>query len=390
MKINFTISKDFVNSYVFSLSIFLSAITIPIKHYMSSGLFIWIMYGVILGVAVFVNNVGKIKRYFISFMLFFNIFFVFSFFISDNAEATIEIYVLFFKFSVLPLFLFQYVNKNENLFVSLSNVAKLTYFILLFSIPLVIEKSLNYMTFGVAMAYTLIFIYFNDVRNKKFNIINFIIVAIGLCALFIFANRMSFVIAIFCLFLMKILFSEVSFFQKLLIVFLGLLAVFMVKVYLYDILKTIQNILSLYDIYSYSIHKLIMMLDEDLVSASGGRDGIFSESITMIYNNMFLPYNVGYYQVNNHVGAPYPHNLFLDLLLVVGLPGLILLTILYGQFIWKVCKLQDAASIYFIFTISFYSILRLSLSGTFWSEPLFWLPFFAYLSFKSNEEKQKI
>lgn len=385
MKINLTINKDFINSYIFSLSLFLSAITLPIKYYMSSGLIIWILYAVILGTSVFVNNVGKIKKYFISFILFFNLFFILSFFVSDNVKATVDMYVLFFKFSVLPIFLFQYVNKNENLYLSLSNVAKMTFFVLIFSIPLVIEQSINYMAFGVAITASLIFIYFNDVRNNNFNIVNFIIIAVGLCVLFLFANRMSFVIAVFCLFFIKLLFSELKFFQKLLIVFLGVLAIFIIKVYLYEILITIQDILSSYDIYSYSIHKLIVMMEEGLVSSSSGRDSLFLEAITMIYNNFFLPYYVGYYQVNTNTNAPYPHNLILDLLLVVGLPGCILLIGLYSRFIWAVSRLQDATGKYFVLITSFYSILRLSLSGTFWSEPLFWLPFFAYLSFKSRQ-----
>lgn len=389
MKIN----KNIVNSYVFSLSVFLSAITIPIKVYTSSGLVIWVLYGLLFTISLTANFNSRINKYFIVFIVFFSLFFILSFVFSNSSLYILKLYFDFLKFSILPVFFFQYITKSEELFLSLYKVAKFTYFILIFSIPFIIEDSVNYMTFGVSLTYTLIFIYFNDLRKKQFGMFNFILILVGLCAIFIFGNRMSFVSAALCLFCLKIFFIDIRFVNKLLLLLLCFLIALITTFFLYDILIWIQKFLYSHNVYSYSIQKLIMMLNEGIASSSSGRDVIYSEAITMIYNNMFLPYNLGYYPENNPNGSNYPHNLILDLLLVVGLPGLIILMVVYVRFIWLTLKMKDKELRYFVLIISIYSLLRLSSSGTFWSEPFFWLSFFVYISFqnivkvKNNHEK---
>jgi O-antigen ligase len=132
------------------------------------------------------------------------------------------------------------------------------------------------------------------------------------------------------------------------------------------------------------------MLSEGLISSSSGRGGIFLEAFYFVSQNALLPYNVGYYQLNNQYEAPYPHNFFIDLLLVTGLPGLILFLGFYFYFILLVYKINSKPIKYFIFTLCIYSMLRLSVSGTFWTETLFWLPFFVYFSFKNTIEPKRL
>ena len=383
MKVNFTINREYLNSYIFSLSLFLSVITIPVKYYTSSGVVVWALYGVLLVVSLFINLKQKIEMYFIKYILFFSVFFIVSSFFSVNVMQTLEVYLNFLKFSVLPFFFFQYINRSDCLFSSLSSVAKLSFFILILSIPLVIDGNVNYMVYGVSLSSTLIFIYFNDLRNEKFNIFNFIIILIGLASIFILGNRMAFFSAVLSLFCVKVLFLEFKLAYRFLLIFICLFVAVVIMHFLYDILIFMQDFLSAYGVYSYSIQKLIMMTDEGVVSSSSGREVVFLEAIEMICNNFFLPYNVGYYQANTIHGAPYPHNLILDLLLIVGLPGVLILMVFYGRFILATLMLPEKSLKYFIITISIYSLSRLSLSGSFWSDTLFWLPFFVYFSFKS-------
>lgn len=385
MKLNFNMNRDLLNSYLFALSFFFSAITIPLKAYTSSGFIVWVLFGVVLVISLVINYNEVIKKYFIAYLLFFSIFFILSYFFSNQNENVLSLYFNFIKFSVTPVFLFQYIKNSDLFFSTLYKVARVTYLFLISSIPFVVDGTIDYMTFGISLSSTLILIYFNDVRKSNFNLFNFLIILLGLCAIFIFGNRMSFLSSVVCLLFMKVLFINARFVFKLAFLFICCVISAFIYFQLLEILLLISDFLTLYDIQSYGIQKLILMLNTDIATSSSGREGIYLEAINMINDNSYLPYSLSYYRENNSFGAPYPHNFILELLFIVGLPGLILLLMAYIYFVWKVIKIKEKSLKFFILTILIYSILKLSLSSTFWVEPFFWLSFFAYFSFKKVE-----
>ena len=365
---NIKVNKEKVNTFLVILFIFMSSITIPIKKYTGSGSVVWLITFFSLFLSITINR--RISKYYLYILftilslLFANILLV------DYKVLVINEFIEIIKFAIIPLYLatnrinYQYFIKYWCWF------CKLNFWILLFLLPDVISNDINYMVYGVSLAYSFTGFIYEYIFESKNKICSLTYSIASLILIFIFGNRSSLLICIIIYVILKIYNKKNIIKTSIFLLFISTIGI-----YIYGNLKKVlillQYILSKFSIYSYSITKYIMALDKGLIESSSGREVKFIAAVDIIKSNPIKPHGIGYF---THVtGMIYPHNIFLDLWITFGIIGTIL-AVIYGiVLILRIKYISNKRFKALLVSIIVLEFIWLNFSGTFVEESLFWV-----------------
>ena len=118
----------------------------------------------------------------------------------------------------------------------------------------------------------------------------------------------------------------------------------------------------------------------DLEHGSSGRDQVYATAIENIKKSPF----VGYGTFNNWKKANHPHNFFLDLAMQFGIPLATLIVIaVFGLFFLR-RKIGDSEE-YWLWTLLLYSLVFLSVSGSYLSASALWFSLGALLMMRKDK-----
>jgi hypothetical protein len=257
-------------------------------------------------------------------------------------------------------------------------------FLILFSIPLQKIDAVNYMRFGYAMLPTFCFTVYSFLKKENM-IINGIIALVSGIEIIIFGARGSFLVI--CIFALIIFFVFSNNRKKLLSWFLLLSVVALLYLFYDSIILGIDRLLGSFGYSSYSITKLMRLVEGvgDLESTSSGRFDLYRVGLENVSENPLFGAPLNSALVDS--GAPYYHNLLLDILVSFGFIAFICFVIFVANSFSKMER-SDNMPLKWIYCILFVlSFGRLMVSSVFWQRPEFWL-FISFYITNSNYFKK--
>lgn len=370
-----------INSILLIVYMYLSTLTLPIKEITNSGLIVWLVTGIIILISFF-NNSFRVNIKIILLVLFFAVLFSINYLIVDYKDEVIHIFVEFAKFGVVPLYLASFIKDYKILLKKWYLFSVFVLLIWLIFLGEVNSRELNYMTFGrhMTLSFIIFTIYFYINVKKKTNLF---LMIVCLTLITFFANRSSLLICLIIL----ILFEFRSFKNRNVllnylksIAYIFLAVVFVLK--LENIVYWLRDILQEIGINSYVLTKLVFAFRSGLDESLSGRDTLAMQTIELITAKNFMPNGIGYFQ---HVtGIVYPHNFILEILVIFGWIGILVLLVIFVLSIFKYVSLKEQNQKVIIFVLFVYVFVRLSFSGSFWSEEQFWILVGLFLTSKSE------
>lgn len=378
--------KENINVLLLVIYLYLSTLTLPIKTITDSGIVVWVLTGLILFVSLY-NNKLRINKKVFYILLSIILLFLINILLVNFFEPIFNIFIEFLKFGVIPLYLASFIKNYNILLKKWYLFAIISTIIWLVFLSDVNSRSLNYMTFGRHMTLSLIvFTIYYYTKGKK--VINLVLMFICLMVIGFFANRSSLLIAltIISFFELKSLRSKnvlLSYFKS--IIYIIFIAVLIIR--LEDLVYWLREYLQSIGINSYFLTKAVFAFRSGISESLSGRDDITDQAINLITSNNFMPNGIGYFQYVT--GIVYPHNIILDILVSFGFFGLILLFVFIVFAIRKYIKIKDMYFKILIVPLSIYLLIRLSFSGTFWSEEELWMLVGLFTSYSIQESTQK-
>lgn len=357
-----------INAFLILLFLFMGPITLPIKGILGNGLIVWIMTLAILIVSIWCNK--KIDLKFASIVLIMLILISINIISVSYKGIVIEQVIDFIKFGIIPLYLTSNEFSYDKFYKYLRCFSYISIIILILYIPQVINGNLEYMQYGVYISYCFIAFLFNYSIYSKKNIMDLLMAGISLIIILFFGNRGS-LIGCLIMIVFNILYTKELTLKKIVSRVIIIVILFITFMNSYNILVGVKRILVNHNISSYSINKYIMAFEEGIMKSSSGRDEIYQSSIELIKNSGFRANGIGYYTYKT--GENYPHNFILDIMIIFGAIGtLIVLTILLILII-KLINIKDEKIKMFLLLILIYTFVRLTFSATFITEETLWL-----------------
>lgn len=368
--INRKYNRDNLNSLLLILYLFSSTLTLPLKELFHNGIFLWVLTALIIVSSLYINNY-RVNKAFLNITFIILLIFTINYLLLPYKYETQVIFIEFLKFGLIPLYLATLVKDFESLLKYWYIFGIISMFIWILFLEQINSRELNYMTFGrhVTLSFLIFTIYFYS-GNRKIR--SFILMVLSLLLLTLFANRSVLMICIISLIYFQVRSLKrarsSSAYIKTLIYVIGIVFLLFNSE---RIIIALNDILQSYGINSYPLTKAIMFLRSGLSGAASGRDSLYGEALSLISLNNYMPKGIGYYQ--NVTGVIYPHNVFLDVLITFGFFGLVFLLCLFFIAIFKYIKIKKPSLRIVIVTLFIYTTVLLNLSGTFWSEEVFWL-----------------
>lgn len=363
-----SINKEKINAFLIVLFIFMSSVTMPIKSFMGNGSIIWIITILGMGVSFLINK--KIYKSYLFILIISLILILLNILLVSYKSLVINQLFEFIKFGLIPLYLA--INKFDyDSFVSYwYKFSVINFIILLFYIPDVINKKLNYMVFGISLVYSFVGVIAYFYIKNMYKIFNLLILITILILIFIFGNRSSLLLCLAIWIFIKLytIRNDIKkIFSLLIMVIISVIAYINIS----SILKNINILLQNLGIHSYSISKYIMAIDKGVIKSSSGRDNLAKLSIDIITNNPLKANGLKYFTYAT--GEIYPHNLILDLSIIFGLLGCIFIIGLLLYLVFKIRYIKSENFKIILCEIIILEFLWLLFSGTFIEESLFWI-----------------
>lgn len=125
----------------------------------------------------------------------------------------------------------------------------------------------------------------------------------------------------------------------------------------------------------------------DLENGSSGRDRVYLNAVSLFLDRPLLGYGIfGEYIVcQNTIHQPYPHNVFLEALLQLGIVGFVILCVVLLKFFQKLSKLVGRGGYYiYLIPIATFALVMLQFSGTYIFCPSFWFILIVAFAYKSR------
>ena len=362
------LNKEKINAFLIVLFVFMSSITMPIKSLMGNGAIVWIITILGIGISFLINR--KINKNYLFFLITSLILILLNILCVNYKSLVVNQVIEFIKFGLIPLYLS--LNKFDyDSFISYWYKFSIANFIILvFYIPSVINNKVNYMVFGISLAYSFVGVIAYFYLKNKFKIFNLLIAITILILIFIFGNRSSLLICVSIWIFIKLYMIRNNF-KKIFILFSMAIIAIGAYINIYDVLKSINIFLQKLGIHSYSISKYIMAIDKGLIESASGRNKLVNLSVDIIKNNPFKAHGLKYFTYST--GEIYPHNLILDLSIIFGLLGCIFIISWLIYLIFKVRYIKNNDFKIILCEIIILEFLWLFLSGTFIEESLFWI-----------------
>lgn len=371
-----------LNALLLVLLIFMGPLSLPINEIMGNGIVVWIATAIIIIISLISNK--KINYYFIIICLilvsgiFINIILV------NHKDIVISKFMEIIKFAIIPMYIASNRFNYEAFKKYICLFSYISIIILVLFIPAVIDKKLEYMQFGVYLTYCFIGFILAIFSYEKYRIINFIMSIITLIIIGLFGNRGSLLICIGIILFNTIYIKRINL-KDIIIRVSIIFIIILTYINSYNILININNILNDNNISSYSINKYIMAFESGLEQSSSGRSDIYDETIEIIREANFKPNGIGYYTYKT--GKNYPHNFILDILIVFGIYGAIIISTISIIMLIKTIKDSNPDIRFYIILLTIYVIFRLLLSGTFINEEMLWVLIGLVISIENKKNK---
>ena len=199
----------------------------------------------------------------------------------------------------------------------------------------------------------------NKKQRRKYYLLSFVNFGITL----LFGGRMAALAAAFSIFLSYMLSITTKTCKKISIVIAAAVAVLLAISYLEEILLILKSVLDKYNLSSRSVSLLLeQMKNGNTEIYLSGRNIIYDEMIDYITNRSGLPGGFGISLAVSNGKYYHPHNLFLQLSVMIGVLGTIIFFILVFYKLWQHKKSSQAEEFKFIILFLVDYIL-ISLSG---------------------------
>ncbi|UPK49061.1 oligosaccharide repeat unit polymerase [Bacillus sp. H8-1] len=385
--------RNKINSLLFILFLFADILTFPLVLVTGDSKIFWGFLIVIFVFSLLINQLIKNKLIFI-FATGTIIFMINVLLVSYKSDVLYE-YMLFIRVGILSLYFSSLIKEYKFL---------IKYYYVMSLIGLVIsnfnlsfyEDTNGYMDLGINLTYIFIGLsisFYN--KSSKYKIFTYLLLVIVLLETLILANRSALIICIsiivyFELFKLKFNKKGIAIMQlKITITFLSM---YLIIYNINSFLKILNTFALKMGVSSYSLTKLTLTIQEGvggIVEQSSGRDVLYPLLKELIMDSNLLPHGVSYLPYITNYAYVYPHNLFLEIALDFGLIGLIgwclMMVVLTKKFL-NISKNDDIArDIIVIFSVS--GFIRLMFSGSYWQEPLFWIPIGIVMFYNSSNLK---
>lgn len=288
-------------------------------------------------------------------------------------------YIEFLAYNLIVILtIFNGINYKATLYFwhKLSKILVLiTAIILIFKL----QGSMNYMFIGIYNSYNSLIIAYHLFNSKQEKKTNFLLLSISLI-IALYGNRSALITIVVGISILFITRNEKKSIKKIIIDSSLIIVSIFTLIKIDDILKIFIQICEKFNINSYSIRKIAMMLEQGLMASASGRDNIYDITFDIIVRARGLPTGVGY--LNYVTGHQYPHNFILEWFLVFGyLFGTILLMVLVAAILnFLLRKNIDNSKKTFMILFLIYFITRSLFSSSFLIERSFWIVIIIILS----------
>lgn len=363
--------RRYINSIILCLMVFLPTLTLPVKLFTSSGAIVQLTTIVLLCIFLWKNG---LKYSVILNLSLLTIVFLLSTLITQYGSIPISIYLEMLKLGFL-YYVIANSSFDEKKFFSLSYSIALISFIIILWVLFLYKGAVvvSYMSIGVQLTYCSIpFIYYIYSGEKTKKALSILLLISILLITFVYANRMSIISILSIFFCADIIFSKnfslKAIIKRSFIIILCLIFLDNIE----NILNYIIGLTKSQGYYSYSLNKLSFLLsnNESNTAFLSGRDYLYRESLSLIYNNSFFPKGIGYYAYM--FGDSYPHNLLLELGLewgAVAIPILVVASVCIYRGFSNCNKIEK----FFFLSFFLFAITRLSVSTSYWFETPLWI-----------------
>ncbi len=369
------VNLDCKNSLIFVLFIFAQIITMPIVQIMGSTVFFWLFIASLFIYSIYINR--RINTKFILICLILSIIFILNAICVPYTVKVLGLYMIFIRYGILGIYFAMMIRDYESLMKYWNHIGVIGF--LISNIYLGYYEDTNgYMNLGINLTYSFIgfsMYYYAIKGNCRF--ISMILMLISFIEITILGNRSSMMICLFILVYYELLsLNKTNILISISKLTIGFMSIIYVLLNLKNILINLIDQMNKIGIYSYSLTKYVLTLQDGLkgiITQSSGRDDIYILAKNIIVNSGFMPHGVGYFEYST--GYIYPHNLFIEVCLDFGIFGVIGLIILFLVLLKKYITYykQDELFKVCVATMFIYSFTRLMFSDSYWREPLFWM-----------------
>ena len=307
-------------------------------------------------------------------------------FLGRPNENTSEYLYDFFLYGVLSLFFISYIRNYKAVLYYFSIIAIINGIIYLPD-PILnsYELSGGYMQFGFismmpAFAGSVVMLFY---FRKKWTVVFSIIFLISL---FVFANKSAFLCALVLLATGYLLIrkgGKFSLSSIMVLIVMGLIIYFNLDKIIsggFDFATSI----GFADSYSLRTFEALLAGADEMVV--GTRYDVWDEAIAMFNQKKLFGWGVGWFEKFSE--QPYPHNIFLEVMVEYGILGLILFSAIFIIAVIRMARIKDFEKKVFTIFVFILWFLPLSVSLTFWKVSFFWM--FWFLCFSSNKSINKV
>lgn len=365
------INREQCNSLIVILFVFQYAIMQPISSLLNSQLPLLVSTLLLLIWSLIVNRFEVYKSVYFFIMLII-IYFLISLILFDKQmEYSI---ITFFEFlgKCLPALIVATFALSAKHLIHYAKIMSIITLLIITPSPLYINfDSMNYMRYGYAILPSiLIFIYLSYLTPKlKLKLFYFILSIVSILMLLVFGSRGALISIIMFLIFMFLLLSNKSKMYKSFQVVLSvlLLVIIITQNIIIKILYFIQENLN---IYSYSITKFILLIENGMNEGGSGRNEIYSTLIEIFKDN---PIFGGGISVSNIQTGFTAHNFLLQIVAESGVVGLMFWMCIFFL-VFKVYFVNPEQEIkLFLSLLISLAFGRLFISSDLWLRPEYWM-----------------
>jgi len=377
-------SKSRINAYLIALYVFQFGFLQPIALLFNSE---WTLEVFTFGLLVlgFINNGFKIKRYVIYTLIAVSVVFLFNIFIyRENLAIILLLYREFATKGLSALFLGSLDIEGKELYEAFMKIAVLN-FILIAWVPFAgYLDVIGYMAYGYVMVPSVIMFFYAALNQKNDKLLWARLWLISLILTIVYGSRGTIIVFVL-LGVQLLIFSErFSKLQKLLISSSAIVTsgIF----YKSNMFKNILDYIYIeIGIKTISITKLRMIFYAGMGEASSRRDEIYAYVWESIKQSPIIGNGIGHSQLNIGFAA---HNIFLQIVLELGLLGLLIWISIWIHSFKKYKKINQTDDMKLFLVVNLLIALvagRLLVSSDMWLNPMFWLVLSILFNFRYKQ-----
>lgn len=362
--------KESINSLLLIIFLFIPTLTIPLKVYMNSGISVWILTLIIIIVSLSINKF-KIKANVFGLIYIIILLITINIIVVDYKNIVINNLIELLKFGVISLYLASQVTNFNLLLKYWYLLGVINLFISIIFIELVLDEKISYMSFGTYLVYSFIIFLVYFYQRKKFRIINLILIISTFILIFLFGNRSSILACIILILYFEIRnIKKQKIYYSIFKIIILLTPIVYILNNLYNLLGLVRKYLNNYGYNSYTLDKFIQTFETNIIETSSGREILYERALKMIKDSYLIPRGLGYYEFVT--GYNYPHNIILDMFIILGFFAIPITIYFFVIFIKTYFYSNNESMKLILMTLLIFILCRLFFSGTFINEPAIW------------------